>query len=52
MGTSWFGTEEAAHMSTTDVDTVSIDVYRLFTFRVPILPGWLSFQWLERHEYL
>lgn len=26
--------------------------YRLFTFWVPILPGWLSFQWLERHEYL
>ena len=26
MGTSWFETEEAAHRSTTDVATVSIDV--------------------------
>ncbi len=26
--------------------------YRLFTFWAPILPGWLSFQWLERNEYL
>jgi uncharacterized membrane protein YbhN (UPF0104 family) len=26
--------------------------YRLFTFWVPILPGWLSFQWLQRHDYL
>jgi undecaprenyl-diphosphatase len=27
-------------------------LYRLFTFWVPILPGWLSFQWLQRKEYL
>ena len=26
--------------------------YRLFTFWAPILPGWLSFQWLERNDYL
>lgn len=26
--------------------------YRLFTFWVPILPGWLSFQWLQRNDYL
>jgi uncharacterized membrane protein YbhN (UPF0104 family) len=27
-------------------------MYRLFTFWVPVLPGWLSFQWLQRHEYI
>ena len=26
--------------------------YRLFTFWVPILPGWLCFQWLQRNDYL
>ena len=26
--------------------------YRLFTFRVPILPGWLAFRWLQREEYI
>ena len=26
--------------------------YRFFTFWAPILPGWLSFQWLERNDYL
>ena len=30
----------------------AVFLYRLFTFWVPILPGWLCFQWLERHEYL
>ena len=30
----------------------AVFLYRLFTFWVPILPGWLSFQWLERNEYL
>jgi glycosyltransferase 2 family protein len=30
----------------------AVFMYRLFTFWVPILPGWLSFQWLQRHEYL
>ena len=30
----------------------AVFLYRLFTFWVPILPGWLSFQWLERREYL
>jgi len=30
----------------------SVFLYRLFTFWAPILPGWLSFQWLERHDYL
>jgi glycosyltransferase 2 family protein len=30
----------------------AVFMYRLFTFWVPILPGWLSFQWLQRKEYL
>lgn len=30
----------------------AVFLYRLFTFWVPILPGWLCFQWLERHDYL
>ena len=30
----------------------AVFLYRLFTFWVPILPGWLAFQWLQRHEYL
>ena len=30
----------------------AVFLYRLFSFWLPILPGWLSFQWLESHEYL
>jgi len=30
----------------------AVFLYRLFTFWIPILPGWLCFHWLERHEYL
>ncbi|MCU0259607.1 MAG: flippase-like domain-containing protein [Ilumatobacteraceae bacterium] len=30
----------------------AVFMYRLFTFWVPILPGWLCFQWLQRREYL
>jgi uncharacterized protein (TIRG00374 family) len=30
----------------------AVFLYRLFTFWIPILPGWLCFQRLERHEYL
>ncbi len=30
----------------------AVFLYRLVTFWLPILPGWLSFQWLERNEYL
>lgn len=30
----------------------SVFLYRLFTFWAPILPGWLAFRWLQRHEYL
>jgi undecaprenyl-diphosphatase len=30
----------------------AVFLYRLFTFWLPILPGWLSFTWLQRHEYI
>jgi undecaprenyl-diphosphatase len=30
----------------------AVFLYRLFTFWVPIVPGWFAFQWLERHEYI
>jgi len=30
----------------------AVFLYRLFTFWVPILPGWLAFQWLETKEYI
>jgi uncharacterized membrane protein YbhN (UPF0104 family) len=25
---------------------------RLFTFWIPVLPGWLSFTWLQRNNYV
>jgi len=30
----------------------AVFLYRLFTFWVPIIPGWFAFQWLEHHEYI
>ena len=30
----------------------AVFMYRLFTFWIPILPGWFAFRWLERHDYL
>jgi uncharacterized membrane protein YbhN (UPF0104 family) len=30
----------------------AVFLYRLFTFWALTLPGWLAFQWLQRHEYL
>ena len=30
----------------------AVFLQRLFTFWLPILPGWICFQWLERHDYL
>jgi undecaprenyl-diphosphatase len=30
----------------------AVFMYRLFTFWVPILPGWLCFQWMQRNDYL
>ena len=41
----------AAGMDST-IAVPSVFWYRLSTCWVPILPGWLSFQSPERHEYL
>ena len=41
----------AAGMDST-IAVPAVFLYRLFTFWVPILPGWLSFQWMERNDYL
>lgn len=30
----------------------AVFMYRLATLWLPVLPGWLCFTWLERHEYL
>jgi undecaprenyl-diphosphatase len=30
----------------------AVFLYRLFTFWLPVVPGWLSFTWLERNDYL
>jgi undecaprenyl-diphosphatase len=30
----------------------AVFLYRLFTFWIPVLPGWLSFTWLQRNEYI
>jgi undecaprenyl-diphosphatase len=30
----------------------AVFLYRLFTFWIPILPGWMSFTWLKRNEYI
>jgi undecaprenyl-diphosphatase len=30
----------------------AVFMYRLFTFWIPILPGWFSFHWLQRHQYI
>jgi undecaprenyl-diphosphatase len=45
------GTLVAAGLDNT-VAVPAVFLYRLFTFWVPILPGWLSFQWLQRNDYL
>ena len=36
----------------TAVAVPAVLLFRLATFWVPILPGWLSFRWLQRQEYL
>jgi undecaprenyl-diphosphatase len=36
-------------------DTIAVPavfLYRLCTFWFPILPGWLCFTWLQRHDYI
>ena len=30
----------------------AVFMYRLFTFWIPILPGWFCFNWLQRREYI
>jgi hypothetical protein len=30
----------------------AVFMYRLFTFWIPIVPGWFSFHWLQRHDYI
>jgi hypothetical protein len=30
----------------------AVFLYRLFTFWIPVLPGWLSFTWLQRNNYV
>ncbi|RLE25124.1 MAG: hypothetical protein DRJ50_03520 [Actinobacteria bacterium] len=41
----------AAGLDTT-IAVPAVFLYRLFTFWIPILPGWMAFHWLERHDYL
>ncbi len=36
----------------TAVAVPAVLLFRLATFWLPILPGWLSFRWLQRQEYL
>ncbi|MCG5217820.1 lysylphosphatidylglycerol synthase transmembrane domain-containing protein [Streptosporangium soli] len=33
-----------------EVATSAVLLYRLLTFWLPVLPGWASFTWLQRHE--
>ena len=35
-----------------DVAVPAVFLYRLATFWLPILPGWLCFTWLQRQEYV
>ncbi|WP_246268677.1 lysylphosphatidylglycerol synthase transmembrane domain-containing protein [Nonomuraea typhae] len=37
---------------TSPVATSAVLLYRLLTFWLPVLPGWASFTWLQRHEAL
>ena len=30
----------------------AVFLFRLFTFWLPILPGWFAFTWLQRHDYV
>ncbi|MFZ0324067.1 MAG: lysylphosphatidylglycerol synthase domain-containing protein, partial [Actinomycetes bacterium] len=32
------------------IAVASVFLYRLVTFWIPVLPGWGSFVWLERHD--
>ena len=35
-----------------EVAVPAVFLFRLVTFWLPILPGWISFQWLQRHDYI
>jgi undecaprenyl-diphosphatase len=30
----------------------AVFLFRLATYWLPILPGWICFEWLQRHDYL
>ena len=30
----------------------AVILFRLITFWLPNLPGWIGFRWLQRHEYI
>jgi undecaprenyl-diphosphatase len=35
-----------------EVAVPAVFLFRLFTFWIPVLPGWLSFTWLQRNDYV
>ncbi len=35
-----------------EVAVPAVFLFRLATFWLPILPGWLCFEWLQRHDYV
>jgi undecaprenyl-diphosphatase len=35
-----------------DVAVPSVFLFRLATFWLPILPGWITFEWMQRQDYL
>lgn len=35
-----------------EIAVPAVFLYRLFTFWIPVLPGWLSFTWLQRNDYV
>ena len=35
-----------------DIAVPSVFLFRLATFWLPILPGWVAFQYMEREDYL
>lgn len=51
METALIGGLTATGLDST-IAVLAVFLYRRFTFWVPILPGWLSFQRLQRNDYL
>ncbi|MDX2379710.1 MAG: flippase-like domain-containing protein [Acidimicrobiia bacterium] len=35
-----------------EVAVPAVFLYRLFTFWLPVVPGWLAFTWLQRNQYV